>query len=318
MIDCASCGSVLILSGGSSTSSLVSVTDKMDFFGNRVREYNCECGHPTSLAAGGIINKPEPEQVEPEPIQGQLAGVREFTVTDDGNLGGLVHGGAWEPDKPHRATCAKGEAIGLGRPSTYSIRIGSWDDHYAPRRPHDAPDYDCQCGFYSFNSLEEADKAGDGFQFPNRIRAVVSAWGDVIICEHGFRAEWMQIEAIVKQPTFAWGVEIDATAAWARIADRYSVPVIEVPEVAEFCEALGTVVDGPGERARAEVEVRNQFNRRRQELVGSLDEFGKSAGKTLEDNRFQAFLGAVDKSKSKPAFWLDLPSNTKKGRDLGV
>lgn len=304
MINCGPCGAELVKGNGVFTSSVFGTEEFLARGGLRSTIITCGCGAGTYLSAGSPVpseNTQEPKQVE-ETIQGQLAGVREFMVTDDGDLGGLVYGGIWKPDKPWRATCAKSDP---GRP----FSLPRLSEDYYSRGFHDVPAFDCQCGFYSFGSLEEADRAGDGFSFPHRVRAVVSAWGNVVICEHGFRAEWMQIEAIIKQPTFAWGAEIDASAAWARIAARYSVPVVDEKDVPEFCESLGTVVDGDAERHRATEQQRHEQAERLQKATQSLNGLGKKLSKVMEE---------TEEKRNKPAFWCDRLPNKKKGWDFGV
>lgn len=285
MVNCGGCGAVLMLTDGRYGTSLESFAGLGGSGWHDERTYTCICGHETTIASGGLIPEPakKPKAEPDETIQGLLVGVREFRVNEHGYLHSLVHGGAWSPDKPQQATCAKSS-----RPfDPYSFHA-HWP-YYDPPEPHAAPDFDCECGFYGFTSLEEADKAGDGFQFPQRIRAVVSAWGDVVLCEHGFRSEWMQIEAIVQQPTFAWGVEFDASKCWRKIADRYGVPVVDATDVDEFWKSVGVVVDAKEERDRA-------AKRAADERWCAQDDFAQRLAKILDDPK--------DK-RSKPAFWRD-------------
>lgn len=304
MVSCGRCGDVLVLHGRP-TQNVVSVTDSMEWKGFTRRWLTCGCGHQTVLASGGLIPEPanalrklEKTKEEPdETIAGLLVGVREFRVNEHGYLYSLVHDDVWSPDKPQQATCAKPHLP----PGLYGVYLNgvysSWDS-YRPET-HDAPDFDCECGFYSFASLDEADKAGDGFQFPQRIRAVVAAWGDVVLCEHGFRSEWMQIEAIIQQSTFAWGVYFDASRCWEKVADRYGVPVVDATDVEEFSASLGVVVNAQEERDRA--------------AKRAADERW-----CAQDNLAQRLAKIIDEAKengSKPAFWRYLMD--KKGKIYG-
>lgn len=300
MVSCGRCGAVLVSRQGGFTQYLESFADNRDSSGHEERVFSCICGHETQQSTGGLIPEPanalrklKKTKEEPdETIEGLLVGIREFRINDEGALMSLVYGGVWSPDKPQQATCAKSHSR-----YAYLSSIG-WDG-YDYRGPHDAPDFDCECGFYSFASLDEADKAGDGFQFPQRIRAVVAAWGDVVLCEHGFRSEWMQIEAIVKQSTFAWGVYFDASRCWEKVADRYGVPVVDATDVEEFSASLGVVVNAQEERDRA--------------AKRAADERW-----CAQDNLAQRLAKIIDEAKengSKPAFWRYLMD--KKGKIYG-
>ncbi len=122
-----------------------------------------------------------------------IVGGRTFDVSTEGDDIGLhsINGVYWPPRKALTAYCLNN-----------------------PFAAHESPHIDCQCGIYSWN-LEQA--AG----FPNTLWGEVYLWGDVIVCDLGYRAE------------FAYPKELHINATATRAAQRirdgleatYGVPV---------------------------------------------------------------------------------------------
>ena len=55
---------------------------------------------------------------------------------------------------------------------------------------HEAPKFNCNCGFWSFKTLDLLLEARKGAPGPDRVVGPVEIWGRVIECENGFRSEF--------------------------------------------------------------------------------------------------------------------------------
>ena len=55
---------------------------------------------------------------------------------------------------------------------------------------HEAPKFNCHCGFWSFKTLELLLEARKGAPGPDPVVGPVEIWGRVIECENGFRSEF--------------------------------------------------------------------------------------------------------------------------------
>lgn len=75
------------------------------------------------------------------------------------------NGMVWPPRKKLRAVCKRN---GLD-----------------PFATHDAPHVNCQCGIYAFDNPDHSDMKAGAY-----IWGEVALWGDVLICESGYRAEF--------------------------------------------------------------------------------------------------------------------------------
>lgn len=210
-----------------------------------------------------------------EKLDRPLMGVRQYKVDDEGYLGSLTgRGDRWEPDKPRKAECERDSLS----PGTYRIRYAYYGSRTGRQRepeygPHSAPADSCECGYYSYYSAEDCafDAAsslmGRSIGEHNIATAVVSAWGDVALHETGFRAEWMQAEAIIAskiphKPLSSW---IDLIA----LAERYAVPLIDEADVDTFCRERGEVLDSrdmQAERRQPEIKVSLDISELRKSL----------------------------------------------------
>jgi len=103
-------------------------------------------------------------------------------------LKALGQDGLWEPKKMMEAKCSGGQ------------------DHPAPHR-------DCNCGIWSFRTLEELLPALKGYDNV-KVLGQVSIWGRVLECENGFRSQfaypkelWL-LDETMEQIGYAYGVPI--------------------------------------------------------------------------------------------------------------
>jgi hypothetical protein len=81
---------------------------------------------------------------------------------------------AWQPEQPLAAEC---------------LRTPWLIDRLLRRRPHGAPDPQCECGIYGAELalLDTCLSAADAHRELGMVVGEVSLWGTVIECEHGYR-----------------------------------------------------------------------------------------------------------------------------------
>lgn len=156
-----------------------------------------------------------------------VLGVRDWLVADDGTLCSVAMAGDhWRKREAGKAEC-RAEEFGC-------LVIGS----------HDAPGEGCGCGWWAFYDREACEELGYGADGMNRARGVVSAWGEVVEHEMGFRAEYMRLEAVIMETEEATvlGSRVSLEAAHRELAERYGVPLIIPAEVESFLRELGGTV----------------------------------------------------------------------------
>lgn len=123
-----------------------------------------------------------------------IVAVREFGVYMDGNDPVLTsfNGVPWPAYEPLYATCGNN-----------------------PFTDHDAPSLDCQCGIYAWDA-SRGYAAG-----PGSLSGEVYLWGDILICEMGYRAEVAYPKSLHINGT----PTRNAIRIRDGLADMYGVPV---------------------------------------------------------------------------------------------
>jgi hypothetical protein len=91
-------------------------------------------------------------------------------------LHALGSNGEWPVKKPIEAICNKKYAS-IADPAGVNITN------------HPAPNHNCECGVWAFNSLDNLMSAIQG-HYHAAVLGQVSLWGRVIECENGFRAQY--------------------------------------------------------------------------------------------------------------------------------
>lgn len=135
-----------------------------------------------------------------------LVGIRQWFVGNNMTLYSLAGNIAWPARHEMLAKCPL-------LPSKLS-----------PSKHTKPPVMDCLCGLYAYypGEKERCRKRHDW------IRGIVSATGKVILCEFAFKAERMQIEALV--------LGEDKDIPYKKLATRYGVSLITEEEVHAYCE----------------------------------------------------------------------------------
>lgn len=132
-----------------------------------------------------------------EPMVGDVYAFRGFSVSSTGDLVGMTY---LQPILPgaNRARCPHDDS-------------------------HTAPEVDCTCGFYAFDSEPNTWRSG-------QLDAVVKLSGKVIVCEDGVRAEIMEIVAISGGNRFiADGMRIPWFEDLSEMLKHFPITQIERP-----------------------------------------------------------------------------------------
>ena len=103
---------------------------------------------------------------------------------------------------------------------------------------HEAPHRECNCGFAAYYELPREPDV------PAReaVWGVIAAWGRVIECEHGFRAQFARPIALLKR-----GYPGDAYERGRRLenaAEAYAIPLLERDELIAYAGWHGEVRAG--------------------------------------------------------------------------
>lgn len=243
LISCKACGVTLWENGAPKMATDIQIERDFNPWSPAFEVIVMRCGHcgeETGIDRESLYSEPqkEPEpKFDPDrPAESEaLMCIRQWDITQDGTLMSTGIGGVvWEPGKDMVAECKKPP------PVRYSL-AGYYE--YAEKLRHAVPEEDCDCGLYAFRDLEAAKRSGDGLG-PHRIRGVVSAWGEVIECSHGVRAEKMRIEALLleNQTERLYGSPVSVVAAQRRLAEKYGVPLILPSELKSFAGEKNLVV----------------------------------------------------------------------------
>jgi hypothetical protein len=131
-------------------------------------------------------------------------------------LRSLFHPFVWPRRQPLRATCER------WRPLARMID-----------RRHDTPGDRCTCGIYAADLSVIGDYLGEppagGVESLPRVVGLVSLWGSVLECEHGWRASHGYPAALFV-PAFASGTDCDPSPEEiASELEAYGVPVEIMP-----------------------------------------------------------------------------------------
>ena len=123
-------------------------------------------------------------------VPAALYGVRSFRVNDSGFLGPIHQDRNFTYESAvNRAKCAAG---------VYSyLVIGAQTVRTVDPQPlHSAPDIDCSCGFYAYFD-QDIDQSMVQLELRDQIVGIVRATGRCIVGDLGFRAEKVEIVALV-------------------------------------------------------------------------------------------------------------------------
>jgi hypothetical protein len=98
---------------------------------------------------------------------------------------------------------------------------------------HDAPHRDCNCGFAAYYELP----AEPEMPAPEAVWGVIAAWGHVVECEHGFRAQFARPVALLERrypdDPYERGRRLE------NVAEAYEIPLLERDELVAYARWHG-------------------------------------------------------------------------------
>ncbi|HEV2769094.1 MAG TPA: hypothetical protein VGV40_02780 [Solirubrobacteraceae bacterium] len=155
-----------------------------------------------------------------EPVAQPLVGFRRWGSRKGGLYSGIFVAGRFVPNP----------ALTLIAPRTPpspwpTERAGPARCHAV--RGHEAPSRDCRCGFSGYYTLpEEPDLPA-----PEAVWGAVVAWGRIVECEHGFRAQYVRPVALLdcENP-----LDRRKTRRVVRAAESYEIPLLERDELIAY------------------------------------------------------------------------------------
>ena len=156
-----------------------------------------------------------------EPVAVPLVGFRRWGAIRGALYSGIFVAGRFVPNP----------ALGMIAPRVKPVPWPTSEDRVAKcfaLRGHDAPQRDCNCGFAAYYELDAEP------ELPAReaVWGVIAAWGRVIECEHGFRAQYARPIALLDLRNPA-----DYREKGRRIdnaAEAYGIPLLERAELVAY------------------------------------------------------------------------------------
>ena len=162
-----------------------------------------------------------------EPLAQPIVGFRRWGVRKGGLFSGIFTAGLFVPT-PARVLSVNRAAVPLPWPFDRD-RVAkcyvSWD--------HKAPDRECRCGYYAYYARpQEVD-----FPAPEAVWGAVVAWGRVVECERGFRAQYARPVALLDCEN-----PLDRRRRrLALAAENYGIPVLDRDELVAYAAWHGEV-----------------------------------------------------------------------------
>lgn len=98
---------------------------------------------------------------------------------------------------------------------------------------------DCHCGFYALHNLYDAESYG-GLEGGSSVQGIVTAWGRLAVHRDGFRAQYIELMAIIAPPRVKKGE--GRYAMYKAVANKYNVPLMEYDRAEAFAEEFGKKV----------------------------------------------------------------------------
>lgn len=156
-----------------------------------------------------------------EPVAQPLVGFRRWAAIRGALYSGIFVAGRFVPNP----------ALGMIAPRVKPIAWPTDEDRVAKcfaLRGHEAPFRDCNCGFSAYYDLP----ADPELPAPEAVWGVISAWGRVIECEHGFRARYARPIALLdaRHPED----HREKGRRVANAADAYGVPLLGRAELIAY------------------------------------------------------------------------------------
>lgn len=95
---------------------------------------------------------------------------------------------------------------------------------------------ECHCGFYALHNLRDAEGYG-GIDSDRAVQGIVTGWGRIAVHCDGFRAQYIEIMAIIMPPRIAKNTE--RALFYKSVADRYNVPLMAYDRAESYALEFG-------------------------------------------------------------------------------
>ena len=166
-----------------------------------------------------------------EPVAQPLAGFRRWGWQRGGLYSGIFTAGRFLPSPPRWLSVPR-----AARPTPWPM------DHDRAARcfvswSHQAPQATCGCGYYAYYALPgEPDLPA-----AEAVWGAVVAWGRVVECERGFRAQYARPVALLDSPS---PLDLGKGRCLALAAENYGVPLLRRDELVAYAGWHGALL-GP-------------------------------------------------------------------------
>jgi hypothetical protein len=166
--------------------------------------------------------------VSAEPVAEPLVGFRRWGCRRGGLYSGIFVAGRFIPNP----------ALGMIAPRVSQMPWPADHDRIAKcfaLRGHEAPYRDCTCGWWAYYTLAPEPE----LPAPECVWGAVVAWGTIVECETGFRAQFARPLALLDRPHPDDLREQGRRAANA--AEAYGIPLLERDELVAYARWHGEV-----------------------------------------------------------------------------
>ncbi|MGI8623367.1 MAG: hypothetical protein ACR2NB_07735 [Solirubrobacteraceae bacterium] len=161
-----------------------------------------------------------------EPVAAPLVGFRRWGCRRGGLYSGIFVAGRFMPNP----------ALGMVAPGVGQMPWPTDGDRVAKcfaLRGHEAPYRDCKCGWSAYYLLA----AEPEFPAPECVWGAVVAWGTIVECETGFRAQFARALGLLDPGNPDHSHEQGRRAAVA--AEAYGIPLLERDELIAYAHWHG-------------------------------------------------------------------------------
>ncbi len=165
--------------------------------------------------------------MNPEPVAEPIVGFRRWGIRRGSLFSGIFVAGKFIPNP----------ALSLVAPRAVPSPWPVGEDRVAKCfavRGHEAPHRDCNCGYAAYYDLpEEPDLPA-----AQAVWGVVVAWGRIVECERGFRAQYARPVALLDRDN---PLDLRKRKRAAVAAEEYGIPLLERDELLAYAAWHGEV-----------------------------------------------------------------------------
>jgi len=161
-----------------------------------------------------------------EPVASPLIGFRAWKIKGD------LLAPCWQTSATWETATAVAACRAPYTMPTWSRPTATWSrsTEVEPRHKDAAPNGSCNCGIHAYYA---ADPNLNGAREPGGCWGMIVAWGKIIECERGFKAQHARIVALLE--------EAEPTVDLTPILDRYQIPLLPLDELEQYAHFWGEI-----------------------------------------------------------------------------